>query len=282
MNDRGIVIGTSISPHERLEIQSIAIESWLSHGFKVISVNCSEETQILRNYYPAITAIEHDRTGHLLASKPVIFINDILHYLRQSNGKILGIINSDIFIHQTPDLPDKIIELCKGRLVFGPRMEVPAFNALNGQHDPFGFDYFFFDHSLVPIWPETNFCLGMPFWDHWFPLAALLEKKKITKMIGDQFRHIPHPVSRDDSFFSFNDYFVSLTISQIKNNQIGFGKEFDHSSYELLRNSAIECENQLVTENDKMKRYEELAIFFDELSKYVINFINDRSETINL
>ena len=66
--------------------------------------------------------------------------------------------------------------------------------------------------------------------------------------------------------------------SYIKNNEVGFGKEFAWREYVTLRTAVTELENSSVPHTTNIENFEKLAIFFDNLTKYVIRFINERAE----
>ena len=70
--------------------------------------------------------------------------------------------------------------------------------------------------------------------------------------------------------------------SYIKNNEVGFGEEFDWCQYITLRKAVLECESSSITGNARINRLEKLAVYLDDLTKYVIRFINDRSEVANI
>ena len=274
MSNSNITIATSIVPDDRLKIQLGASRSWVSPGIDILSINCFDELNKLIDKYPHVNFVGNDRTGRHLTGKPVVFINDILHHLRATKSQTLGIINSDIIANSLTNLIPKIIELSKIGLIYGPRLDVARSGATHGIMDPFGFDFFFFHRSLLDVWKESQFCLGMPFWDHWFPLVALLENKNIVKLYCNNFCHVAHPVDRDNSFFLFNDHFVQELIPYFKNNSVGFGSGFDFSTYLDLKSKALNKHGKNYNEN--------LVNFYDKLSKYVLNFLEKNSQIIRM
>jgi len=267
-----IFVATSIVPNHREEIQFKATKSWQLRNLNVLSLNSHQELKQLTDKYPHVNFIENNRTGKLLTEKPVVFISDLLHSLRLTKAQTLGIINSDIIVDGSSDFFKEIISLTKMGLVYGPRLDVFKMSDADGVLDPFGFDFFFFDRSFINVWYESQFCLGMPFWDYWFPLMVLLNKKLAIKLITDKFRHVIHPTNRDNSFFLFNDYFAQEIIMKIQKNEIGFGSNFDISEYHTLR---LNAENKI-----EHNYNENLIKFYDGLSKYVLKFLGNTSQII--
>ena len=255
------LIATSIVPGGRIDIQAAAVKSWLDMGFTVTSLNSPEEIDGLRNTIPRVEFAAQMRTGKLEAGKPVIYISDILHHLKQSGETIVGIVNSDIYLPPNPNLITYIEGHAKGGLLFGPRQEVPEFGSSEGKMDPFGFDYFFLDPEILRVWPETRFCLGMPFWDLWFPLVPIFAGVPAKKLISPIARHIPHPTQRDDSFFLFNNEFAGAVLPELG----------DLAEYKGL-----------VLEADTPEGMENLALWLDGLTRRAIGYIDGNAEKIEL
>ena len=271
---------TSLVPGQRVDIQYEAIQSWLNYGFEIVSLNTQSEIDKLSENFSRVRFVPQSRDGRIIAGKPVIYVNDILDYLQETKHKICGIINSDIFLAPDYQIRERIETAVNGTLLISPRTDVSNFTAVNGTLDPYGFDAFFFEREMLTLWDQTQFCLGMPFWDHWFPIMPILNKQTVTKFVSPGIQHIPHSVDRDHSFFFFNDHFASRIISYIKNNEVGFGLDFDHSPYETLRMAVLKSEAMSISEEPKTLHFEKLAIFFDNLTKYVIRFIDEKSEKI--
>jgi len=279
-NSTEICLVTSLVPGQRIDIQCETVQSWREYDFQIVSLNTQSEIDKLAGKFPSVRFLPQPRDGRIIAGKPVIYVNDILDYLQETKHKMCGIINSDIFLAPGYQIKERIGTAVNGTLLISPRTDVSNFTAVNGTLDPYGFDAFFFEREMLTIWEKTQFCLGMPFWDHWFSIMPILNKQTVTKFVSSGIQHIPHTVHRDHSFFFFNDHFASRIISHIKNNEIGFGLDFDHSPYKTLRAAALASEAVSTSEEPKTLHFENLAVFFDNLTKYVIRFIDERSEKI--
>jgi hypothetical protein len=258
-------IVTSIAPGQRQDIQNAAVESWLDHGFRVLSLNAYEEIEELRSIYQGIEFVPKERTAKSVTGRPVIFISDILDYLRHADGTVFGIVNSDIYLPPHDGLMEQLSQLASGGLAFGPRLEVDRLTSSEGYLDPFGFDYFFFDCQILRLWPEQKFCLGMPFWDLWFPLVPIFAGTPTKKLISPIARHIPHKTQRDESFFMFNNEFAEAVLPQLDIFKGGL------AAYRTLVNGA-----------DTQKGLEILAEYLDELTRYVIGYIDEKAEKIEI
>ena len=67
---------------------------------------------------------------------------------------------------------------------------------------------------------------------------------------------------------------VSIIIPYFKNNSVGFGSDFDFSTYWNLKSKALNKHGKNYNEN--------LVNFYDKLSKYVLNFLEKNSQIIRM
>ncbi len=186
-----IVLATSLVPLRDHALQAAAVASWRAAGFAVISVNGAKEADQVRGEFPEVTVVTAERTTEQFAKKPVPYIHDLLAALRSAcAGKSLGdctvgIINADIYLRPLPDLAPVIRREAKGALLLGPRVDVAAradfetFAPSGAETYSIGYDYFLMSGDLLDDFAESPFCMGMPFWDYWMPLVALLKGRPL-------------------------------------------------------------------------------------------------------
>ena len=296
MNGDGIVIGTSIAPNERVGIQREAITSWLNAGFLVQSFNAPDEIDRLTDGFDGVEFVSMERSGQGISGRRVIYISDMLFQLRAGGSPVCGIINSDILLTASNNFRRFVGTQADGSLLYGSRLDVASWDDRNGRLDPYGFDYFFFDRDLIPKFGETQFCLGMPFWDHWLPLASLLSGQSVRKLVSPIARHITHPTSRDDSFFAFNTYYVKVLLEltgriSAKGHDGCNGKrhrEFKAFADQLgsyqLEALIQNTEGELARAEDEKLQMESLATLaktYDQVTQSVVLFLDRNSKRIN-
>ncbi len=206
-SNEGLTIVTSIAPRG-LDHQQKAIASWLALGFKVVSLNCHEEIDVLRDAFPAVGFVEVSRDGRAHTGRPLIYFDDILAYYRDTGDSICGIVNSDILIKDDPSFYDIIDREAMNHLVYGSRVDVQDMDNRAGGVYRGGFDFFFFPRTFIDLYPSSTFMIGMPWWDYWVPAIALL------KGMG---------VKRLDSFYAFHEYHE---INYSEEHYLGFGRQF--------------------------------------------------------
>lgn len=235
-----ITIVTSLAVSKDLFIQKNALNSWLTCGFHVVSMNIQREINLLEHDFPAIEFVRPHRDASERYGKPYIYIDDILAYFARQNSTICGIVNSDIHFPKE-NLSEFFHQEVPSSLVFGSRLDIKSFDHMSSGTMYSGFDYFFFDQELINFYPPSNFCMGLPWWDYWLPLFAIVSKlpvKRLTTPIG---YHLIHP----------NNYSISL-----------------------WRELALEMAKELSPTQDQNK------ISFGHLHRFCLNTINTFSHNI--
>lgn len=202
-----VVIVTSIAPKNH-EKQRIAIDSWQALGFSVVSLNIQSEIDQLQPLYQNVLFHAVTRDAHSEAGRPLVYLDDMLLYLRQHGTKIGGIVNSDIYLKADSNFRFFIAQESVNSLVFGNRINLPSIDDIYlqsldwidntvGKYEH-GFDYFFFDTSVIDLYPTEAFCIGMPWWDYWMP-AALLPTNVDLKFLDSRVAyHVVHPTNFSD------------------------------------------------------------------------------------
>ncbi len=189
---------TSIAPKD-FENQKLAIDSWRVHGFRVISLNSAEEVTILQSLYPHVTFHTVSRHAQGEVGKPLIYLDEIINFLKNHPenllGNVFGIINADIHLRLDFDYQTLIETQAKQSLVISSRVEVNSPDETTGKIYTTGFDAFFFDEHLLDKLPKSDFCLGMPWWDYWFPLVAMQQHISVKYLVKPIAYHVQHPIN---------------------------------------------------------------------------------------
>jgi hypothetical protein len=192
MTQNGVItIATSLAPTKNLDGQRKVINSWCKLGFKCVSINAPDEIAMLEEYFPDIEFVVAFRDARTRFGKPYIYFDDFLTYFAGSDSKICGIVNSDIYL-----CGDKfhsfISKEAVNSLVYGSRIDIKALDNLQGKLYEWGFDYFFFDRKIITNYPKSDFCIGLPWWDYWIILVAILCEfpvKKVTALVAYHVKH---------------------------------------------------------------------------------------------
>jgi hypothetical protein len=186
-----ITIATSLAPGKKLDEQRKVINSWCKMGFKCVSINAPDEIAILEKDFPDIEFVVAVRDARKEFGKPYIYFDDFLAYFAGSDSQICGIVNSDIYL-MGEIFHSFISKEAVNSLLYGSRIDIKTLDNLQGKLYQWGFDYFFFDRKLIHYYPNSDFCIGLPWWDYWIILVAILCEipvKKVTDMLAYHVKH---------------------------------------------------------------------------------------------
>lgn len=208
-----ITIATSIVPRN-LELQRAAVNTWLELGFRVISINSAAEAAIVAQNFPDITLKIIDRTAESVTGKPYVYFDDVCKALAESGANICGIINSDIFLKADSEFADFAKDAAKTGLLFGSRIDVDSLENIDGEKYIYGLDFFFFDKKLIALYPESEFCLGAPWWDYWAPFVLMSRGVPCRELISPLAYHVRHETKWEGSLFADFGRIFSRNISR--------------------------------------------------------------------
>lgn len=217
-------LATSIAPGNA-ENQSKAVKSWLREGFHVVSINCRREIEELSGLYPQVRFVESNRDARDKFAKPYIYFDEFLDFFKSSGYKRFGLINSDIVLTPlTGEVKDLLLKHTDRALLFGCRMNVDSVEA---PHDGLmyhqGFDFFFFDEHYLHLFPRSNFCIGLPWWDYWAVMVPVLKGLPARRMLAPIALHRKHEVKWDPNIWkSLGEEFAQflkpvLSFTDLKN-----------------------------------------------------------------
>lgn len=293
LNKNKITVATSIAP-KNLDKQKIAIQSWIDVGFSVISINTKEEIEFLEQQFKEIKFIEANRDARNFAEKPYIYFDNVMQSLQESGSEICGIINSDIILNVNSGFYNYIFNLAKDSFVYGSRTDVNSLNSLVGNFYEFGFDIFFFNRNIISLFPKSDFCLGLPWWDYWIVIIPLIKNIKLKRIMTPVALHLWHETNynikywielgkifinylNENNFAKFKKiYFQNNLVDQI--NIISFelllkvSKKSDKVEYNNLKRK-IEIKSKLLDENDISPKEFFQSFFVNKNTKINTNLI---------
>lgn len=218
-DSKRIIVATSIAPFN-IENQKNAIDTWIKSGLEVVSFNCPEEYEIVSRFFPNIRFEIVHRDGRDRFGKPYVFFDDVMEFFKDCNYNVCGIINSDIYLFGFDK--KRIYDEASDSLVFGPRMEISSLNDLTGIVCYGGYDYFFFYRGMASIYPKSDFCIGLPVWDHWIAFVPLINRIVVKELMVPSAFHLKHDIK-------WKWDIVSAFVEEIYNryyDKLGYYEEF--------------------------------------------------------
>jgi len=206
---------TSISPHNTCRQQD-SIANWLGNGFRVVSINASEEVEAIRSIYPSIEFAKPAYTLKAQYGKPYAPIAELLRYCAET-PRYSAIINSDIRFLSAISAESVIANLLNSdqadqTLFLGCRVELSdicsqldghsAVKGLpplkSGQVYTYGFDLFV---AKQLVWQKLyeafddrhSLGLGIPWWDYYLPYSAMKSGLQLALIHPPAIAHLYHP-----------------------------------------------------------------------------------------
>ena len=189
---KDFLIATSISP-SNVDKQIGCLKTWQNLGSKCVTLNFTSEVKDIQNAQSDFEVVEVDRSAKELVGKPLVFIDDFLQYFIKSPHSHMILLNSDLTLRYPQEL-NSALEAMDFDLFFGQRVDVSNISETKGELFK-GFDYFVFSKDLAKNIPNSNFCIGAPWWDHWIPLAAIFLNAKVYSCEEPIVFHVIHDVN---------------------------------------------------------------------------------------
>lgn len=189
---------TSVAPHY-VENQQRAIDSWLSAGFSVTSLNAEAEIDACRRLFPSLHFHSVARDASAECGRPLVYLDDVFAYLKDNGSSVTGLINSDIHLRADKAVIRHVIEQARGSFLMACRSDVETLESRYGEIFKHGIDVFLFDKMIVDWVPSSKFCLGQPWWDYWLPTCMVGMQRNIPlKLVTFPFiAHITHASNWD-------------------------------------------------------------------------------------
>src|SRR3989304_824708 len=114
---------TSIAPHN-VENQQRAIESWLRLGFSVASLNTPSEVDKLKPLFAGVEFVAVQKDAQADCGKPLVYLTDVVAFLRSRGSPICGLINSDIHLRAAPETVQFPLREAGNSMVIANRIDV--------------------------------------------------------------------------------------------------------------------------------------------------------------
>jgi hypothetical protein len=168
-----------------ISYQRACIYSWVTAGFRVVSINSEEEIEILR---------ESDFPVEYISSpSPRPKIIEFLTEARESRSELMGIINADCLLLNYPGFVENILSGAKDGLVIVERINIDPNSLLPTGQSCFGFDALFFNRSDVcKVDIDPNLVVGQPWWDYWLPMEFAISGIKLMRPHWPLIVHLDH------------------------------------------------------------------------------------------
>jgi hypothetical protein len=212
-----ITIYTSIAPKAERKIRGIdcsneyleaCVDSWCAAGFRIVSVNSSDEIDLLRSRFSNVEL----RPNGTANSRTTI--EKMMSLISERGDSVAGIINADCLLLHPNGLFDSILEEAKSSIIMFERLNLSQDNLRPTGEHCFGFDAFFFDTKFITkLNFDIDWSIGQTSWDYWFPVAMFAAGARPKSCVGG-ILHLNHNLNW--SWSNWNEGICRLRASLLK------------------------------------------------------------------
>ena len=143
--------------------------------------------------------------------------------------------------------------------------------------------------DLLGDFADSPFCVGMPFWDYWMPLVALLKGRPLKALRSPVALHIAHETRWDDTIYV---YFHALIGAVLQACEASRGRDTSATGrqFELLLDMLKHLYDDAFARGTKTgsdgnvlpDAVEGLAAFYDRFQEVAVHHIKSRAQPLVL
>jgi hypothetical protein len=146
--------------------------SWFGFTDDVISINSLREAAGgVERLVPRVQYVARDLTA--TTGKPLVKLDDLIEAGLGLDSSHLALVNADIILHA--DARAAAASLRDSEFMAENRKDTSSVRSTDGPDYPYGFDFFVLQRSAAAQLLGTDFAIGVPWWDHFVPVALLLD-----------------------------------------------------------------------------------------------------------
>jgi hypothetical protein len=177
--------------------RSACAASWPAPGWRVLTVNPAAEHGRLGDIPQAIETITAAPGVAETYGRPGAWIADALAQAVATGAPVVGLVNADIRL----DLDDRrraaLAERAAQGMLVCNRMDVVHAGQGEGMAYRYGYDLVLMPRDMVARLDLDGFAFGVPWWDYWIVLDALLQGLPVSAVQCPGIRHLAHAQAWD-------------------------------------------------------------------------------------
>ena len=145
--------------------------SWVEFCSSAMSVNSALERDLgIEDLGLPVNYVETDLVDQV--EKPVVLLDDLLRH--GGDADFLALINADTYLASAA-AKRMLEQLTFDYFLAEHRMDVGDLESTSGTPYTYGFDFFVIPARHIEVLTGTRFAIGVPWWDHFVPVALILE-----------------------------------------------------------------------------------------------------------
>lgn len=166
--------------------------SWAAPGWHALTVNPAEEMDRLGDLPPGVTAMAAEPGVVETFGRPGTWVGDALAKAIATGAPVVGIVNADIRLDLDAGRRAALMQRAGTRLLACNRMDLGHPGQQEGPFYRYGYDLLLMPRHLAQRIDLRGFALGVPWWDYWILLDALLQGIEVEVLQCRGVRHLAH------------------------------------------------------------------------------------------
>jgi hypothetical protein len=165
--------------------------SWTAPGWRVLTVNPAAEIATL-DLPAGIEPIPAEPGVAEAFGRPGTWVSDALAQALATGAPVVGIVNADIRLDLSAAQRAALVERARDRILACNRMEIDHPSQAEGPFYRYGYDLVLMPRHLAAAIDMRGFALGVPWWDYWILLDALMQGIPVEVVQCAAIRHLSH------------------------------------------------------------------------------------------
>ena len=166
--------------------------SWPAPGWRVLTVNPVAELAALADLPPGIETVPAQPGVAEAFGRPGTWVWDALGQAIATGAPVVGIVNADILFDLDAARRAALLDRARTRIIACNRMDIGHPAQRNGPFYRYGYDLLLMPRDLALRVDMRGFALGVPWWDYWILLDALLRDMPVEVVQTTGLRHLAH------------------------------------------------------------------------------------------
>lgn len=155
------------------QYQRVCVSSWKAVGFAPVTINSARENlgALAKELDVELVSVPADASS--VFGRPLVYWRDFVDAASSRTSGVMAITNADIVIRDGTNLSDTLTGLREDECLILHRVDVESLGARRGRLYTHGFDFFAFHASALGRIEFGELVFGLPWWDHWLPIALI-------------------------------------------------------------------------------------------------------------
>lgn len=172
--------------------RAACLASWPAPGWRVLTLNPAEELGALGALPAGVEAVAAAPGVAETYGRPGSWVGDALARALATGAPVVGLVNADILLALDARQRAALLERASRAMLACNRMDVGHAAQAEGPFYRYGYDLVLMPRAMAARLDLSGFAFGVPWWDYWIVLDALLHGGAVMAVQCTGVRHLAH------------------------------------------------------------------------------------------